>query len=75
MEDRLDGRRLSNHLISLRMETPHSSKRVPLQMYGWLVMHEDTADSNVFKDSQLLSDRWGVFFKIDDYKTLRLNPE
>lgn len=44
-------------------------------MYGWLVMHEDTADSNVFKDSQLLSDRWGVFFKIDDYKTLRLNPE
>lgn len=50
-----------NYLISVRMECPPATKRVPLQMLGWIVMLETGADENVFKSSQLFMDRPGTW--------------
>ncbi|CAK9086813.1 Uncharacterized protein SCF082_LOCUS41059 [Durusdinium trenchii] len=53
IEDKLDGRSLANMLITLRMESPPSSKRVSLNMFGWLVWAEGSWDENVFKECEL----------------------
>ena len=58
-EDKLDAKGLSNHLISLRMEIPPTTKKVPITFYGWLVMDGSTESSNVFTGSQLYNDRHG----------------
>eukprot|EP00435_Cladocopium_sp_Y103_P033652 s1099_g8.t1 len=52
-EDKLDAKGLANHLISLRMEIPPTSKKVPITFYGWLVMDGTAESSNVFSGSQL----------------------
>lgn len=46
-------------LITLRVESPPSSKRVSLNMFGWLVWAEGSWDENVFKECELAQLRWG----------------
>lgn len=58
MEDKLDSRRLSSQLITLRMEAPPSSKRVALNMWGWIVMNEDGLENNLFRNCELNTLRW-----------------
>ena len=53
-----------NYLVSVRMECPPATKRVPLHMLGWVVMLETGAEDNVFKTSQLLMDRPGSLMLI-----------
>ena len=53
-----------NYLVSIRMECPPATKRVPLHMLGWVVMMETGAEDNVFKNCQLLLDRPGSFTPI-----------
>ena len=57
IEDKLDARQLLNQLITIRMECPPASKRVPLQMFGWVVMLEGAEEDNIFKASPLMTDR------------------
>ncbi|CAL1132158.1 unnamed protein product [Cladocopium goreaui] len=57
IEDKLDSRQLLNQLITIRMECPPASKKVPLQMLGWIVMLEGAVEENIFKGSQLMTDR------------------
>lgn len=57
IEDKLDSRQLMNQLITIRMECPPASKKVPLQMLGWIVMLEGAVEENIFKGSQLMTDR------------------
>ena len=56
-EDKLDAKGLSNYLISLRVEIPPSTKKVPITFYGWLVMDGGSEGSNIFTGSQLFHDR------------------
>lgn len=60
VEDKLDSRSMLNYLISVRMECPPATKRVPLQMMGWIVMMETGAEDNIFKTSPLFVDRPGI---------------
>lgn len=57
-EDKCDAKGLANHLVILRMEMPHSSKKVPIIFHSWLVLDESTASENIFSGCQLFLDRW-----------------
>ena len=59
IEDKLDSRRLGSQLITLRMDAPPSSKRVSMNMWGWLVWPEDSWSSNMFRECELAMLRWG----------------
>lgn len=59
IEDKMDMKGLVSSLISIRMEIPPSSKRVPLVFYGWVIVDEATQGDNVFMNSQLMLDRQG----------------
>ncbi|CAK9037139.1 unnamed protein product [Durusdinium trenchii] len=56
-EDKCDAKGLANHLVILRMEMPHSSKKVPIIFHSWLVLDESTASENIFSGCQLFLDR------------------
>eukprot|EP00435_Cladocopium_sp_Y103_P038374 s1039_g10.t1 len=58
IEDKLDSRRLGSQFVTLRMEAPPSSKRVSMNMWGWLVWQEDSWPSNVFRDCELATLRF-----------------
>ena len=60
-EDKFDAKRLSNHLITLRMELPPSQKKAALIYHAWVVLDADTEPDNLFAGSQLIADRWGDF--------------
>lgn len=71
-EDKFDAKGLANYMMTLRMEIPPSSKRVPLVFHGWLVIDSSSeADGmnsarNIFLDSQLMMDRRGkTVFKVN----------
>lgn len=64
MEDKLDSRRLGSQLITLRMEAPPSSKRVAMNMFGWIVWNEDSINENIFRNCELMQLR-RVLFSID----------
>ena len=69
-EDKFDAKQVRNTLISVRMELPPSSKRVPIVYHAWMLMDEATLEDNIFTQSQLWLDRsmgitpsfsWGSF--------------
>jgi hypothetical protein len=41
------------------MDAPPSSKRVSMNMWGWLVWQEDSWSSNMFRECELAMLRWG----------------
>ena len=59
IEDKLDSRRLGSMLIAVRMEAPPQSKRVSMNMWGWLVWQEDSWNDNIFKECELATLRFG----------------
>lgn len=59
VEDKLDAKGLSNFLVTLWMEIPPSSKKVPLIFHGWLVIDEASGAENAFQSSNLYLDRRG----------------
>ena len=56
----MDMKGLGNHLVSVHMDTPPSTKKVPLVFPGWVVFAEEGQESNIFYSCQLLADRTGV---------------
>ena len=62
VEDKLDSRRLASQLITLRMEAPPSSKRVAMNMFGWIVWNEDSISENIFRNCELMQLRRGFVF-------------
>ena len=58
-EDKMDFKGLSNHAIVLRMESPPTTKKVPLVFPAWVVMDQASEDQNIFRSCQLLIDRMG----------------
>ena len=56
-EDKFDAKGLANFMVTLRMELPPSTKKVPIIFHGWLVMDQATSNDNIFIGSQLVSDR------------------
>jgi len=59
VEDKMDMKQLSNHLVCLRMEVPPSTKKVPLTFFSWIVMDSSTEASNIFRGCQLYADKCG----------------
>lgn len=57
IEDKADARSLCSSLISVRMDPPPASKRVPMNFFGWLVFQEATFDQNIFSECALMVDR------------------
>lgn len=55
-EDKFDAKGLANIMVTLRMELPPSSKKVPI-VHGWLVVDQSTMSENIFMSSQLVLDR------------------
>ena len=56
----MDFKGLANHAVVIRMDSPPSSKRVPLVFHAWIVMEQASEDQNIFRACQLLLDRTGV---------------
>ena len=56
-EDKFDAKGLANFMVTLRMELPPSTKKVPIIFHGWLIMDQATSQENIFIGSQLVSDR------------------
>ncbi|CAJ1344536.1 unnamed protein product [Effrenium voratum] len=57
IEDKLDAKSLFSQMIAIRMDSPPTAKKVPLQFLGWLVFQDDTLSDNIFNSCQLMSDR------------------
>ena len=54
----MDSKNLSSCRVSLKMETPHGGKRVPLLHAAWLhaawLAINDSATKSIFADSQMV---------------------
>jgi len=59
IEDKMAFKGLTNVLLTLRMELPPASKRVPICFQAWLVVEQSVESENVFMQSQLVLDRRG----------------
>ena len=54
---------LASLMVTIKMDTPPASKRVPCVFHGWLVFQEDTISDNAFSQCSLMLDR-RVFFMV-----------
>ena len=63
IEDKLDMLGLASLMVTIKMDTPPASKRVPCVFHGWLVFQEDTISDNAFSQCSLMLDR-RVFFMV-----------
>lgn len=59
-EDKCDLKHVANHLCTIRMDLPPSTKRVPLCFQAWVCMDAATEADNHFSSCQLLLDRQAV---------------
>ena len=57
LEAKFDAKSLWPEAISIRCATPPAQRRVPIQFDGWIVVAENSKDSNWFMSSQLVQDR------------------
>ena len=58
IEDKMLAKGLASVLLTLRMELPPASKKVPICFHAWLVVDQAVESQNVFMQSQLVLDRW-----------------
>ena len=68
VEDKLDAKGLVSEMLHLRYQVAPSTKKVKLTYPAWLIMSSGCEDSNVWSNSQLMSDRtrgWSGYSKVD----------
>lgn len=62
IEDKYLAKGLATYMVTIRMEIPPTTKKVPLVFHGWLVLDASSESENIFKQCQLMQDRrWGYF--------------
>lgn len=57
IEDKCDMKGLTTTMVTITMQPPPASKRVPMVFYGWLCFEEHTSNDNIFMDCSLMADR------------------
>ncbi|CAK9002906.1 unnamed protein product [Durusdinium trenchii] len=57
VEDKCDMKGLMSTLLSIKMEPPPTSKRVPMIFYAYLIVEEATSADNIFGECSLMTDR------------------
>ena len=62
----MDAKRLLSLSIAVRCAAPPSRRKVPIQFDGWVIVAEGTEQDNVFRQCQLICDRWGSSNKQDE---------
>lgn len=60
VEDKLDAKGLVSEMVSLRYEVAPSTKRVKLTYPGWMIFPSGAAQSNIWYECQMMSDRTRV---------------
>ncbi|CAK9111902.1 Uncharacterized protein SCF082_LOCUS51902 [Durusdinium trenchii] len=57
IEDKYLAKGLATYMVTIRMEIPPTTKKVPLVFHGWLVLDASSESENIFKQCQLMQDR------------------
>ncbi|CAK9085586.1 unnamed protein product [Durusdinium trenchii] len=57
IEDKCDMKGLTTTMVTITMQPPPASKRVPMVFYGWLCFEEHTSNDNIFMNCSLMADR------------------